>query len=242
MVKIIDIPAYNLGDCFICVPKLSDFWTVLLSQKYDLLPDGLLDELGVPLQDFAGGVRRPRHPPVTGLPNVPSSVSSSGGFSSMIDLAHLARDNRILATLKTSTLQQSPAEIQEWLPNRGRLLFRGVSQGAIRPNLEFLGPSIGGSSARQFGVGVYYTENLSVAINYCLGRRAVFIFKDTDIRELDVYSIPSEDYTAFVISHIRYFEQSSLPEGSRSRDIVTGLSVSTMRKWKPPESLPFLRR
>ncbi|RPA73371.1 hypothetical protein BJ508DRAFT_313851 [Ascobolus immersus RN42] len=106
-----------------------------------------------------------------------------------------------------------------WASN---LYFRGMDRATAVSNLILFSPAYTKFSAREFGPGIYTTTRLLTALDYAKSNGVIFVFKDVDFRELEVWKPSDKEWVSLVQTHTGCGTPDRLPLAYKTADVRVG--------------------
>ncbi|EAW22413.1 uncharacterized protein NFIA_010950 [Aspergillus fischeri NRRL 181] len=171
--------------------------------------------------------------------HIPDAVTSEPSRLCIADMYRFSRRQAFPETVlclkikcqknKDRTLAQVKKKLDETCNIDGdKLWFRGLSMVALTLSMSFFIPVIStGSPDNEFGPGIYTTNTFRLAVEYARPSGAVMVFKDPDLRDLNVWK-PDLSEWQHLTAHWLQIPINGLkaPDNYKDADIIIGpLSV-----------------
>lgn len=131
-------------------------------------------------------------------------------------------------TLLSKILQKAPD-----LMSTGELWFRGTDMNAANCNLSFFISSLSSNAMdNEFGTGLYTTNDLDYAAKYVMAKGAIMVFKNPDLRALNVWDSSPAEWKQLVCTWTQTDlpgVSETMPQGYKDADMIRG-PISEERK------------
>lgn len=104
------------------------------------------------------------------------------------------------------------------------LWFRGLSLRALALSMSFFLPVISpNASDNEFGPGIYVTKDFTTAANYAHPNGAIMVFKDPDLRNLNVWRPDRPDWNTLTAHWLQIpLRDLKPPQNYKEADVVVG--------------------
>ncbi|KAG2014584.1 hypothetical protein GB937_006546 [Aspergillus fischeri] len=233
LVKVIDDPACILEDEIVAIPRNINPMGFLMNYYSEL------GKMPLFIRQLYDGVRFPQSFHVAPAFHIPDAVTSEPSRLCIADMYRFSRRQAFPETVlclkikcqknKDRTLAQVKKKLDVTCNIDGdKLWFRGLSMVALTLSMSFFIPVIStGSPDNEFGPGIYTTNTFRLAVEYARPSGAVMVFKDPDLRDLNVWK-PDLSEWQHLTAHWLQIPINGLkaPDNYKDADIIIGpLSV-----------------
>lgn len=229
LVRVVDDPACLLKDEIIDVPRGINPVGYLINY-YSV--EGKIPSY---IQETDGGVGLSQSfhvAPAFGIPNAVTTEPAQRCIANMYPLSRPQAFPETVLCLKIKNEKKIDKTINQVKKKLGgtfnidgdKLWFRGLSMVGLTMSMSFFLPVINSNSAdNEFGPGIYATDDFVTALKYARPSGAVMVFKDPDLRDLDVWRPDLSDWQHFTANWIQIpIHGLKVPDSYKHADVIIG--------------------
>jgi hypothetical protein len=232
LVRAIDDPAYVIEDEIRVIPA---------GTGVGFLLDQYFEEGKIPRHIYfrtLGYVYPPSQPipvMITQVNTIPRAITANFASHNIGEIHPLSRPQCLPDTVnclrvkwerKIDRLITNVRNLTGDLLDKNDLWFRGLTRDALTHTLAFFVPVITGKSMdNEFGPGLYTANDFKYALDYCSPVGAIMVFKNPDLRKLNIWEPTVTDWNQLVATWLQLplsGVSDIMPEKYKDADIIRG--------------------
>ncbi|KAK2742372.1 hypothetical protein FQN55_007906 [Onygenales sp. PD_40] len=230
VVKIIDAPGYELKDEIVVIPRSANPAGFLFDKYWDegKMPAYLY-------RQYMGYVDEVITVGYAFDSTIPEGLTNNPEARRIQDLYTLCRPRffggetvRCVKLGHEKAMEKFEKKARNAFPDglldRKELWFRGMSLRSLQQALNFFLPVVTANAAdNEFGPGMYFTNDFSMAKDYAGPSGAIMVFHNADFRNLQVWRPNLEEWRHLVATCLQIpLKDLSLPAEYRDADVIVG--------------------